>query len=535
MTTSLPLCLWTAASTHDNLVAIIHPQSIGDSHRLSISLYDSVAGTLQSTLTTSLPQEDAVIKKLLFVSPYYVCVLLNTSTIIVWNVMRGVVVHSLKVQDGALDVCSGNEDSSLFVLTAKHKKLYIHEYSLETAKVIRKIKCGMHVDDNSNNKMYSLAVSSTYVAIRQDDKVRVLSLETGSKVAKLKVSASNDGMMSMEDSNLAIVTSTGIVLFTVQKDSAETVAQIFPSSLPISFLEIKYNLLLVRTSSSTLLYEWPMISSKEPLKPIAALSYQDGVDAANISFSTDAEQLVTVLYSPGKGVHVQRVSYKNENSDEINKTVVGFPADDDDQNKTEDKSASKRSKLSSYTTTLGPGQAGGEALHASDRSSKKPRLHQDDQEEDVSIAQRLQQLAQEMERNNDEQEQETTTNTPKFNTKKATTESLSHLLSQALSSNDEAMLELSLGVRDKRTISTSIQELDAELVGLLLTKLTWRLSHKPNRAADLSEWLALVLSSGKVQNTQQLRPLRNLLQERVKSFPHLLQLEGRLSVLAAMK
>jgi len=512
----------------DTLVALVHSQSVGHL-RLSIPLYN-LEGVLQSTLTCSLNNnnEDIVVKKLLFCTPQYQCALLNNHTVVVWSVTRGVVVHTLELQEGgAYDMASLNKSETLYVLTSKKSKLYVHEYSLETGKVVRKIKCGMH----SSNGLASLAVSTEFIAIRQDDKVRVLSMEHGSKVAKLKVSGSM--LMSMSGARLAIVTSTGITLYKVDDASPEnSVGQIFTEQ-PVDSMEITEDVILANTESASMLYKWPSSFTKEPLTPVTNITSKD-VETARLQFAS-SKTLVAVLHSSTKGIHVQRVSYMNDDKNVLDHMVVGFPSEENKEEKDDAKATNKRNTPSSTTTTLGPGQAGGEALQASDRPTKKSKPNI---EEDVSIAERLKQLAQEMERDN-EKDEDDDDESPKpfhsFNTKKATTESLSNLLSQALSSGDDSMLELSLGVRDKRVIATSLQELNADFVSLLLTKLTFRLSNKPNRAAELSLWISLVLTSGKIGQTQQLRPLRNLLQERVDSFPHLLQLEGRLSILAAMK
>jgi U3 small nucleolar RNA-associated protein 5 len=141
----------------------------------------------------------------------------------------------------------------------------------------------------------------------------------------------------------------------------------------------------------------------------------------------------------------------------------------------------------------------------------------------------LQQLAREFQEEEDDDDDDEVSPKP-F---KATTESLSNLLQQCLQSGDDTMLELSLTCRDRQIIQRSLQQLEPNLVSTLLTKLTSRLASKPNRAGDLALWIQLILTSGKIRNVQQLRPLRNLLHERVESFPHLLKLEGRLSVLQA--
>jgi hypothetical protein len=510
-------------ATSDSVVAVLHQSSIGHS-RLSIPLYSSLDGVLQSTLTCSLPSNDVTVQKLVFASSEYLCALLSSDSVVIWSITRGVVAHTIKLS--AFDLAPSSLDS-LFVLTSKKNKLYLYEYTLESAKVIRKIKCGITTESNA-----WLAVSESFAAVSHDNKVKILSLEDGSKVAKLKVDKSAS-IMSMDGPRLAILTETGVVLYSIESGSPEEpVGQVF-SQQPIHSLQIKDSIMLVTTETSTSLYKFPPSPTKDPLKPISIISSSPDVETLRISFSLSKAVLVAVLHSSSKGIHIQRVSHLDkDDSTVLEEVLVGYPAEQDEEKDTPDAST-KRTEPASTTTTLGPGQAGGEALQASDRPTKKAKTTP--ATEDISIAERLQQLAQEMDRDDEDEELAKKPSESSFSSKKATTESLVNILSQALSSGDDAMLELSLGVRDKRVIALSLKELDANLVSLLLTKVTSRLSHRPNRASELCVWISLILESGKIHETQQLRPLRNLLQERVESFPHLLQLEGRLSMLAAMK
>ncbi|KAI2502172.1 hypothetical protein MHU86_12308 [Fragilaria crotonensis] len=188
----------------------------------------------------------------------------------------------------------------------------------------------------------------------------------------------------------------------------------------------------------------------------------------------------------------------------------------------------KRPAVASITQTLGPGQAGGESLEVSDRPMKKTKKAADDDETDEpTIAERLKRLQQVLDQEDEEEE-------IKFRPKQATTESLSHLLQQALSSADDSMLELALDVRDAKVRELSIDELAVDQATLLLNKLTARLAKKPSRASALVPWIQLLLLSGKIQSSAPLGPLKNLVQERIEVFPQLLQLEGRLSMLVNM-
>ena len=123
-----------------------------------------------------------------------------------------------------------------------------------------------------------------------------------------------------------------------------------------------------------------------------------------------------------------------------------------------------------------------------------------------------------------------------FTPKRATTESLVELLTQALNSNNDALLELALHVRDTTVITKTLSELQPQtLLVTLLGKLTTRLASSPLRAQQLVLWLSPCLKQGHIQrnlfNSKQVASLRNLLHERMESFQDLVQLEGRLSMM----
>lgn len=170
----------------------------------------------------------------------------------------------------------------------------------------------------------------------------------------------------------------------------------------------------------------------------------------------------------------------------------------------------------------------------------------DDEMKNMSIAERLQQMRDMLEAEEDEDDAHNEyeddddeedfdpsgKNAGKiaFKAKRATTESLKEILTQALQSSDDSLLELALTVRDVKIIATSLQELDDSLLVTLLGKLTSRLASTPLRAESLSVWLSHCLKYGSYQ-PEHLAALRNLLYERIESFSDLLRLEGRLSMM----
>jgi hypothetical protein len=474
--------------------------------RLSIPLYES-SGALLSTLTCSVENEDQV-TKLLFCSSTHLCALFNSFKVVVWNVERGVVVHTFK-GDSIVDIAACGDDSddaSLYCLSPKKSKLYVHQYSLETGKVVRKIKCGKGVEG-------TLVVSNVFIAVRQEGVVRIMSQSNGRKVGTCKLPES--GLMVMNGSTMIIaaVTSTGVTLLSCE--TQEQVGEVCIETLVHSVAMTK-DLLLVNSTCSCDLYEYTSSSSspapKEPLKPTTTMTWVE----SDMRVHFHGKEIIAILRNEQGQVHIQQVHVQD-------KTNVVVQTREEETPTT---TTTKRSLVDS-TTTLGPGQAGAEAMQVDDCVIKKAKTTPKDQ--DISIQERLQQLAREFQ----EEEEDEEAPLVLVPIKAATTESLSNLLEQSLQSGDDTMLELSLTCRDKQIIQRSLEQLEPNLVSTLLTKLTTRLASKPNRAGDLALWIQLILTCGKIRHVEQLRPLRNLLHERVTSFPHLLKLQGRLSVLQA--
>ena len=293
----------------------------------------------------------------------------------------------------------------------------------------------------------------------------------------------------------------------------------------------------------------------------------------------------------GGGAVINEASYRDEDGNMIKGDItVGSSTDDDDADEEDGNKKKRKAALPSGQLVLGPGEGGGEALDVTDRSNKrakgdKDKSDDDDDDDDDdgfvlpdddaieeaaggTIAERLAKLTSEMERDatddDDEMSEDEDARAALFGGVKGkkkvkpTSESLATLLRQALSSNDDGQLEVALHVSDKKVIENSISALakddeiaEAEddeskggMIIALLSKLVIRLARKPGRAEELSVWIRTVLlalisstSGGKRMSkterdiASRLAPLRNLLNERVESLPHLLRLEGRLSLL----
>ncbi|KAI9644251.1 Small subunit (SSU) processome component [Ciborinia camelliae] len=117
--------------------------------------------------------------------------------------------------------------------------------------------------------------------------------------------------------------------------------------------------------------------------------------------------------------------------------------------------------------------------------------------------------------------------------------SLGTVLTQALKTNDVALLESCLHTTDLSTIRSTIQRLDSPLAAILLQKLAERLHRRPGRAGSLMVWVQWsMITHGGYLATQRglikkLAEVNRVLDERSKALQHLLSLKGKLDMLDA--
>jgi Dip2/Utp12 Family len=110
-----------------------------------------------------------------------------------------------------------------------------------------------------------------------------------------------------------------------------------------------------------------------------------------------------------------------------------------------------------------------------------------------------------------------------------TTESLYQLIAQGLQSNDRNLVETALRVADSTVIRATCRELNASQTQQLLYWLTDRIAARPNRGERLAAWLSCLIPT--VASADDLKPLHNLLQDRLQVYPRLMHLQGRLQYL----
>jgi hypothetical protein len=98
-----------------------------------------------------------------------------------------------------------------------------------------------------------------------------------------------------------------------------------------------------------------------------------------------------------------------------------------------------------------------------------------------------------------------------------------------LQSGDRQLLETALRVTDPVVIRGTCRELDVDQTRRLLYGLTDRMAARPGRGERLAAWLAALVPT--VAMADDLKPLHNLIQDRLQVYPRLMQLQGRLQYL----
>ncbi|SCU83269.1 LAFA_0D02630g1_1 [Lachancea sp. 'fantastica'] len=118
--------------------------------------------------------------------------------------------------------------------------------------------------------------------------------------------------------------------------------------------------------------------------------------------------------------------------------------------------------------------------------------------------------------------------------KRATTGTLTVVLSQALKSHDHSLLETVLNNRDEKIIKGTIGRLQPSLAVLLLERLAERIARQSNRQGPLNVWVkwCLIIHGGYLARmpnlTSSLASLHATLRKRAELLPRLQALESRL-------
>jgi len=573
--------LLLSASSPDGSLAVIKAPSTASSSRHLIQVYQvsDSSSTLRLTLThtSQLP-----LIQLAFVGTTSILGLFGRQQVVVWDLNRGVVATTLSASEdqGFLAVAApsgDNDDEKYYALVRHGPKIVVQEYQTSNNKLVRKIKSGRlsgydDVDDvdmtaeqpdffQGRKDTASLIITSSYVVVRtKDSGIRIMDKESGKKTGQIKIRASGlsahfgeassiEMSRCLGNSNIVVASEDAGDAILYDLDSCKEIARLPSDSAITKQAGVPSGLqALARTKDDafTLLRNGSLYSvvsggnKSTQCEKLTQLSTNNPVSL----FLKSNNKVLALTYQSSSEYRVQWIDLSLNNED-------GPPAvyKLDQQQKSHKYDTSNTTKRKpSECKVLGPGQAGNETL----ASVKKMKLSTDNDEDEnnsdidnddanVTIAERLQMLTdaldeEEIEDDNGKDDKgiaaaiAAAAGKTKFKPQKVSTESLKELLTQALQSSDDGLLELALSVHDVKIIATTIKEMNEDLLVILLGKLTSRLASSPLRAEALSVWISHCLKRGSF-DSEHLAVLRNMLYERIESFPDLLRLEGRLSMM----
>lgn len=572
--------LQSAVSPDGSVVAIVAPSASSASSRHVIQIYQvsDTSTSLQLTLTHT-SSSSRPLTQLVFVGKSLVLGRLGRSEVVVWDLHRGVVATKLTASDEQSFLALASNaasDDHYYILVRYGPKFLIHEYQAASQKLVRKIKSGhVHGDEgedgedadgaaSSKSTFASMIVTPSHFAVRtRDGCIRIMAHDTGKKVGKIKIKSLNSAEVALDmavcqrDSNVvATIHDAGnatTVLYNMA--SCKEIRRIAPKKVSSNDQEQCHLQLTSQSGNRYTVLHNNALFSVDGSGSSHDLVTQFSSDNA-VALFLRSSTVLALMYRRGAECQARWVSY----GEDASSLPAIFQLDQEEEEKDDNMThAGTKKRKPTETAVLGPGQAGAETAS----SVKKIRVNQDeddaqdlgdsekgnddnDDENDdphnMTIADRLAMLKEALDEDaegddgdDDEEEEDvdfvaSDKTTFKFKPKTATTESLKELLSQALQSSDDNLLELALMVRDANIIATTLNEIDGELLVILLGKLTSRLASSPLRAESLSVWISHCLKRGTF-HPEHLAVLRNLLYERIESFSDLLRLEGRLSMM----
>jgi hypothetical protein len=425
-------------------------------------------------------------------------------------------------------------------------------------------------------RIASMVVTLSHLAVRtRESGIRIMAKDTGKKVGKVKIKALHDSTETTllmtgcrGDSNIlataqdAIGENTTTVLYDMT--SCQEIARVVsPKKLTSTDHGISsLQLMAMTTNNGERQYTLLRNDTLWLVDPSSSFQILTQFSSENfVALVLKSDKVLALMYQQqGAECRSRWITYASGNGDTFSLPQIYSLDQPPAEEEQRDIRATTKKRKPIETTVLGPGQAGSEIavsvkkikvtseeelIDAEEIGNASTADDENDDSANMTIAERLAMLKEALDDNDDDDDDEddgmedneesdefVSTNKPiiSLKSKIATTESLKELLSQALQSSDDSLLELALTVRDVTIIATTLKEMDQDLLVILLGKLTSRLASSPLRAESLSVWISHCLKRGTF-HPDHLAVLRNLLHERLESLPDLLRLEGRLSMM----
>jgi hypothetical protein len=576
-----------------------------------IRCYDPNSSSLKFTLRipkADTSQEVYELHKLVFATDQFLCAHASDNAVIVWDTNRGVASQIIPIdsKDTLVDVAA-SQGTKLYALTyhahGEKLKVRVLQYECSSGKLEKKMKVG-----SSKSSVLGLAIGNIagdnvdVMGVSLGGNMRLYDMN-GDKLEKVDLTSSQAVIKFSADGSYVLASGEdNVVVFRLvreKKTRLHPVAVLKTGDGHISNVDISVS----STSIHVSVFQYGVGTSYFLIPADTKSGKLDGM-APTLATATISTKIESALLSssfrptrneiqfvfkhtsngPGSGTILP---IENMSLERLDGSITLTPP-------SEEKDKSKKRKAGG---AMAPGETGMEASMMQDLTSKKNKGNVEAEDEDgnnvaaeeegdfelqedgevgTSIAERLAMLSSAMEQTTDEEDfdeedadaaDSKQAAKSKFSAKTATTESLTTLLTQALSSNDSIQLNIALQVTDPRLVENtvkSLQVLDAQrpdpdntegYLPMLMGHIVRRMARRHTLVTSLMSWIkAILLASSQISSKRlthgasdeeeermaregrelaaKLGPLRNFLNERVECFSQLLRLEGRLALLS---
>ena len=468
-----------------------------------IKCYDAHTSHLKYTLFPSVPTKQPI-SKLLFCKDdtYLVGRLSDNSTILVWDLVRGVEAHRIIIANDMelRDVTVRKAFITVLVQSSSHSKFHILEYDVSSGKLARKIKAG----SSSEQKEGAIQCSpcGKFYAVLIEKQMKLLDTETGKRTYKISVDAlvrslqmTTQMMFTLDAANILYCSdSKKLAMYSTETaDEDAMVIETATKENEIVSFSVDENVVILTFANG----QAKLILLDEHYRKIKSthtVSLENGtIFQAGFHPSSPHTQLQIVVQN--EDLSFEALVYRSED----NQTIT----------LDENHIISKRSDGAQ------PGE--------NERPSKKAKLTENEEqtgdyeynEHELTIAERLQALSKQTElastdddeqkNPEDEDDDDEALSSPRISTTAATTttiantQSVSAILSQILQSNDDTTLEHNIfrekSVCSHATIVKSLSSLSSHQLNVLMCKIIHRVALQPSRILNgvLNSWLQAIL------------------------------------------
>ncbi|KAG1687529.1 hypothetical protein DVH05_005143 [Phytophthora capsici] len=477
----------------------------------------------------------------------------SSGQVIVWDLATQEVKHTLQTDgsSAAVQALAFNPQGSLLYSSSSDK--YVLEWSLSSAQVERKFRCG-------TGGASALAVSQDgEVLAAGGSALRTFDLSSGKKSKKLVSGLSSavtqlkfaavDGLEASRFLFAATAGARFVNMYDLELTDVDAPALTFslPSSADGLFARASageavvkkskkskknkkektqakpiVDLLVGVTAPAGAMFLWAhkyeqvddtaeLALASKPLPPTLSTAESAGILLAELSTQEQTTELLVARGSLVKPVF-EKVSVVEENAPSQWKKELEFAEISDalllsaERDDAASKNGSKRQKVEATPTdekthvpTLSERRALTNSMAVVDETTSFEELNGEDEEEEdeLTLAERVEALRERVENDVTSaiSRAERAAEAPEDKTRggKPDASSLASVLEQALQARDNALLEYCLSARDAKVVVRTVSRVSPSRVLTLLDVIVKKLERSPNRFARLCPWLRAVL------------------------------------------